>query len=145
MGPTWSPPGADRTQVDPMLAPSILLSGKIPSFIPHPLAKIATILQTIFSDAFRKWQFYILIEISLKFVPKGPIDNIPLLVEVMAWYRSGDKPLSEAMMVSLLTHICVTGPQCINAVQSNPILTFVVLRCKYTQIRPGVSPASPFK
>ena len=29
----------------------------------------------------------------------------------MAWRRSGDKPLSEPMMVSLLTHICVTRPQ----------------------------------
>ena len=27
MGPTWVPPGADRTQVGPMLAPWILLSG----------------------------------------------------------------------------------------------------------------------
>ena len=29
----------------------------------------------------------------------------------MAWRRPGDKPLSEPMMVNLLTHICVTGPQ----------------------------------
>ena len=29
----------------------------------------------------------------------------------MAWCRSGDKPLSEAMVFSLLTHICVTRPQ----------------------------------
>ena len=29
----------------------------------------------------------------------------------MAWHRSGDKPLSEPMMVSLPTHICVTRPQ----------------------------------
>ena len=28
MGPTWSPPGADRTQVGPMSAPWTLLSGK---------------------------------------------------------------------------------------------------------------------
>ena len=32
----------------------------------------------------------------------------------MAWRRSGDKPLSESMMVSLLTHICVTRPQWVN-------------------------------
>ena len=53
----------------------------------------------------------ILIKISLKFVPKGPINNIQALVQVMAWRRSGDKPLSEPMMVSWLTHICVTRPQ----------------------------------
>ena len=29
----------------------------------------------------------------------------------MAWRRLGDKPLSEPMMVSLLTYICVTRPQ----------------------------------
>ena len=51
------------------------------------------------------------IEISLKFVPKGPINNIPTLVQIMAWHRPGDKPLSAPMMVSLLTHICVTRPQ----------------------------------
>ena len=43
----------------------------------------------------------ILIEISLKFVPKGPIKNIPALVQIMAWRRPGDKPLSEPVMVSL--------------------------------------------
>ena len=51
------------------------------------------------------------IKIALKFVPKGPINNDPALVQIMAWRRSGDKPLSEPMMVSLLTHICVTRPQ----------------------------------
>ena len=51
------------------------------------------------------------IKISLKFIPKGPIDNIPALVQIMAWRRLGDKPLYETMLVSLLTHICVTRPQ----------------------------------
>ena len=57
---------------------------------------------------------WILIKISLKFVPKGPINYIPALVQIMAWRRPGDKPLSEPMMVSLLTHICVTRPQWVN-------------------------------
>ena len=35
----------------------------------------------------------------------------------MAWRRSGDKPLSEPMMVSLLTHICVTRPQWVNQIR----------------------------
>ena len=46
--------------------------------------------------------------------PKGPINNIPALVQIMAWRRSGDKPLSEPMVVSLLTHTCVTWPQWVN-------------------------------
>ena len=55
------------------------------------------------------------IKISLKFVPKVPINNIPALCQIMAWRRSGDTPLSETMMVTLLTHICVTWPQWVNA------------------------------
>ena len=51
---------------------------------------------------------------SLKFVPKGLINNIPALVLIMAWRRPGDKPLSEPMLVRSLTHICVTRPQCVN-------------------------------
>ena len=54
------------------------------------------------------------IKISLKFVPKGPINNNPALVRIMAWRRPGDKPLSETMMVILPTHICVTRPQWVN-------------------------------
>ena len=50
------------------------------------------------------------IKISLEFVPKGPINNIPAMVQVMAWRRPGDKPLSEPMVVSLPTHICVARP-----------------------------------
>ena len=53
---------------------------------------------------------WITINNSLKFVPKGPINNIPPLVQIMAWRRPGDKPLFEPMMVSLLTHICVNRP-----------------------------------
>ena len=48
---------------------------------------------------------------SLKFVPKGLINNIAALVLIMTWRRPGDKPLSEPMMVSLPTHICVARPQ----------------------------------
>ena len=54
---------------------------------------------------------WISIEISQKFVPKGPINNIPALVQIMACRRPGNKPLSEPMIISLLTHICVTRPQ----------------------------------
>ena len=56
-------------------------------------------------------------KILLKFVPKGPIDDIAALVHVMAWRRPGDKPLSEPMMVTLETHICVTRPQWVNAIE----------------------------
>ena len=65
----------------------------------------------IFKFIFLNENVWILIKISLKFVPKSPIDNIPALFQIMAWHRPGDKPLSEAMTVSLLAHICVTRPQ----------------------------------
>ena len=45
------------------------------------------------------------INISLKFVPKGQINNIPSLVQIMAWRRPGDKPLSEPMMVRLPSYM----------------------------------------
>ena len=59
---------------------------------------------------------WISIQVSLKFVRGGPINNIPALVQIMAWCRPGDKPLSEPMMVSLLTHICVTRPQWVKVI-----------------------------
>ena len=54
---------------------------------------------------------WISIKIPLKFVPKGSINNIPALFQIMGWRRPDDKPLSETMMVTSLTHICVTRPQ----------------------------------
>ena len=39
----------------------------------------------------------VLIEMSLKYVTKGAINNKPALVQMMAWHRTGDKPLSEPM------------------------------------------------
>ena len=53
----------------------------------------------------------ILIKISLNFVPRGPINNISALVQIMAWCWSGNKPLSEPIIVKLPMHICVTRPQ----------------------------------
>ena len=47
----------------------------------------------------------------LKHWGRDNINNIPTLVQVMAWRRPGDKPLSEPMMVRLPTHICVTRLQ----------------------------------
>ena len=65
----------------------------------------------------------ILIKILPKFVPKGPINNIPALLQIMAWHRPSDKPLSEPMMVSLLMHICVTLPQWVNNRFTAAVLT----------------------
>ena len=40
----------------------------------------------------------ILIQISLKFVPKGLIHNDSALVVVKAWRRTGEKPLPKPML-----------------------------------------------
>ena len=59
-------------------------------------------IRTFFNENIR-----ISIRISLEFVPMGPIKNIPALV-------AGAKPLSEPMMVSSLTLICVSQPERVN-------------------------------
>ena len=56
----------------------------------------------IFKCIFMNENIEISIKISLKFVPKGPINNIPALVQIMAWRRPGDTPLSEPMMACFL-------------------------------------------
>ena len=68
------------------------------------------------NDIFLNENVWILIKTSLKFVPKGLINNIPSLIQIMAWRRAGDKPLSGPMMVSLLMHICVTRPQWVEVI-----------------------------
>ena len=68
----------------------------------------------IFNCIFVNENVSISIKILLKFVPKGPINNTPALVQIMTWHWPGDKPLSEPMMVSLLMHICITRPQWVN-------------------------------
>ena len=68
----------------------------------------------IFKCIFLSENVWISIKISLKFVLKGPINNIPALVQIMAWRHPGDKPLSELIMVSLPMHLCITRPQWVN-------------------------------
>ena len=55
----------------------------------------------IFKCIFLNENFRIHIQISLKFVPKGPNNNIPALVQIMVWRRPGDKPSSEPMLTRL--------------------------------------------
>ena len=70
---------------------------------------MAVILQTIFSNAFSWMKMF---KFPLRF-------HWSLLVRVQFaifqhWFRLGDRQLSEAMKVDLLTHICVTRPQWVN-------------------------------
>ena len=64
-----------------------------------PLDKMAAILaDNIFKCIFLIENDSIPLQISLKFVPRSPINNKPALVQVMAWHRSAAKPLSEPML-----------------------------------------------
>ena len=68
----------------------------------------------IFKCIFLREYIWISINISLRFVPKGEINNILTLDQIMAWHWLGNKPLSEPMMVILLMHICTTPPHWVN-------------------------------
>ena len=56
------------------------------------------IVITLFSSAYR-------------FVSKDAIDNKSILVQVMAWCRTGDKPLPEPMWIGCLSPHAITRPQ----------------------------------
>ena len=51
-----------------------------------------------FQMHFLEWKIWISMNISVKFVPKVPIDNKLALVQIMAWCWTGNKLLSEPMM-----------------------------------------------
>ena len=74
--------------------------------------KMDAFSQTTFWNVFSWMKMF---EFGLKFhwklISKGPINNILALVQIMAWRRSGDKPLYEPMLVRLRTYICVARPQ----------------------------------
>ena len=55
----------------------------------------------IFKCIFLNEKICILMKISLKYVPKGPIDNNPAPVQIMA-SGIGDKPLSEPMLTRFI-------------------------------------------
>ena len=57
------------------------------------------------------------VQISLKFIPRGQINTFPSLVQIMVWRRPGDKPLSEPLLASLLTHTYITRPQWVQTIQ----------------------------
>ena len=73
----------------------------------------AGISQMIFSNASSWMQIYkVRLNFHLSFFSKGPIKNIPALVQMMAWCGPATSHyLNQWWLASLLTHICVTRPQ----------------------------------
>ena len=89
----------------------------------------------IFKRIFVNTNVWISTITSPKFVPKGPINIIPALDQMMACCRQGDKPISEPMVVSLLTHICITRPQWVKVF----FIKFIKLRDRFEMIlRPEI-------
>ena len=89
----------------------------------------------IFKCIFLSESVWVPIKMSLKFVPKGPINNIPGLVQIMAWRRPGDKSLFEPMVVSLTTHICVTRPQWVKRMSSEVSDNYIIKKVCRIQSR----------
>ena len=82
-------------------SPEAIITLMIDTYMCHQAFALSAIVwklisQTTFSNAFGL---------------KRKCNNIPGLVQIMVWHRPGDKPLSEPVMVSLLTHKCVVRPQ----------------------------------
>ena len=77
------------------------------TYLTHlPWTKTADVWQTTFSNAFSWIIFFgFFIRILLKFVPNDLIENKSALVQIMAWYRTGDKPLTEPVLSPV--HWCI--------------------------------------
>ena len=65
-------------------------------------------------------KFYILLKISLKFIPKGPIDNNPALVQVMVCAEQATSHYLNQWWPSSLMHICGTRGRWVKSHQSKP-------------------------
>ena len=83
-----------------------------------------------FTDDMFKWIFlngniWMSNRMSLELFPRGAINIIPTLVQIMAWCRPGDELLSEPMMVRWPAHIWVIRPQwaCIFRVCKNLLIS----------------------
>ena len=80
---------------------------------------MAAILHITFSNSLS--EYHILIKNSLQFVAKYPTSNMPILVLIMAWFGSGDKPLSEPMMAWFT-----------DALMCDPKIALIFIAIKYT-------------
>ena len=95
-----------------------LLSLLINSSPPPPGQNGRLFADDVFRCIFVNEKFFIWVKISLKFVTKGPVDNNPALVQIMAWHRIGDKLLSKPMLTWFTdAYICVTRGRGVNSLR----------------------------
>ena len=91
------------------------------------------------SKLFCVWNSSMSIHISLKFIPRSPLNNKPSLIERMACRLTGNKASFETittkaitkkiLQISLLTHICVSPTRWFNHSLSIPCLK--IIQCSY--------------
>ena len=110
MSPVGLAPSGTRTSAGTVMAKSgsHIRTGSAPFYTLRARPDGCHFPDDIFKCIFLNENARISLKKLLKFLR---INNDPALVQIMAWRRSGDKPLSEPTMVSLPTHICVTRPQ----------------------------------
>ena len=82
----------------------------------------------IFKCFFLNENVLILLNISLAFVPKVRINNIPALVRIMAWRRPGEKPLrvTPPQWVN-----CITRPHLVIERVKNSSLKLMCFPCEF--------------
>ena len=84
----------------------------------------------IFKCIFLNGNVWISIKISMKFVRHGPINNIPALVQIMAWRHPADKPI---WTNDGLVYRCIYTPLVLNELKT--IACLLLLNCmKYTSL-----------
>ena len=109
MGPTWGRQDPGGPHVGPMNLAfrAVMKSSLLLIHLTHwDRDKMTFFTDHIFKCIFLNKNVWILLTISMKCVPKMQINNIPALVQMMAWHRPGDKPLSEPMMVKNHMYVC---------------------------------------
>ena len=91
----WRQQGLFATQVRPRCVTGSAFLQQISILLTHwGRDKMADVFQTTFSNGFSYMKIYEFRLIFL-FIPRGPFNNIPALIQIMAWRRPGGKPLSE--------------------------------------------------
>ena len=94
----------------------------------------------IFKCIFLNENTWISIKISLKFVSKALINNTPTFVQIMAWRRPGDKPLSEQMLArftDIYASLGLNEKRCWSEYQG--ILAFLCAHCCITVLLEAIS------
>ena len=93
-----------------------------------------------FQKYFLDWKCTNDAEDSNEICSNEPINNITALALIMAWRRSGDRPSSEPMMVSLLTRISVTRTLWVNGIYGikhwlQNLIIMVIYSIELTQLK----------